>query len=208
LTMQGINESCGEWIELEPSKPEDPSFGSLMTKFAPEAYLHRSPSPSAVVLWSDFYTDTELRAAPFYCEFLRPAAYAMLVPVPSPPGRARTLLFWRERRDFDDSDRLALQLLRPHIYEVLVDAERRRGAIPPLTPREMEVLSFAAQGYANKDIARALFISVATVRKHMEHIRERTGVRSRSAAAALILPHLAPPQRLPTEEIQAPSHPS
>ncbi len=208
LMMQGINESCGEWIELEPSKPEDPSFGSLMTKFAPDAYLLRSPSPSAVVLWSDFYTDTELRALPFYCEFLRPAAYAMVVPIPSPPGRARTLLFWRERRDFNDSERFALQLLRPHIYEVFVDAERRRGAIPRLSPREMEVLSLAAQGYDNRDIAGVLFISVATVRKHMEHIRERTGVRSRSAAAALILPHLAPPQRLPTEERRALSSPT
>jgi hypothetical protein len=33
-----------------------------------------------------------------------------------------------------------------------------------------------------------LYISVGTVRKHMEHIFDRTGVRSRSAAAAAALP--------------------
>jgi DNA-binding CsgD family transcriptional regulator len=36
-----------------------------------------------------------------------------------------------------------------------------------------------------------LFISVGTVRKHMEHIFDRTGVRSRALAAALVMPHLS-----------------
>jgi len=56
-----------------------------------------------------------------------------------------------------------------------------------------------AQGYSNAEIGRILIISVATVRKHMEHIFDRTGVRTRSAAAALALPSdLRPlPTRLP-----------
>jgi DNA-binding CsgD family transcriptional regulator len=49
-----------------------------------------------------------------------------------------------------------------------------------------------AQGYSNADIARILFISVSTVAKHMEHIFDRTGVRTRSAAAALALPQVRP----------------
>ena len=35
-------------------------------------------------------------------------------------------------------------------------------------------------------IASELFISVATVRKHLEHIYDRTGVRTRAKAAALM----------------------
>ena len=50
------------------------------------------------------------------------------------------------------------------------------------------MLQLVGQGYSNADIGRMLFISVATVRKHMEHIFDRTGVRTRSAAAALVLP--------------------
>ena len=46
-----------------------------------------------------------------------------------------------------------------------------------------------SQGYSNADIAKTLFISVATVRKHMENIFNRTQVRTRGAAAALALPH-------------------
>ena len=79
-------------------------------------------------------------------------------------------------------------LLRPHLHEVYLDAERRRRGIPHLSRREREVLQLAAQGHSNADIARILFISVSTVRKHMEHIFDRTGVRTRSAAATLALP--------------------
>ena len=68
-------------------------------------------------------------------------------------------------------------LLRPHLHEVYLDADRRRRGIPHLSRRELEVLQLASQGYSNADIARILFISVATVRKHMEHIFDRTGVR-------------------------------
>ena len=50
-------------------------------------------------------------------------------------------------------------------------------------------LRLAAQGYGNHDIARELFISVGTVRKHFEHIFDRTGTRTRAAAAALMMPH-------------------
>jgi DNA-binding CsgD family transcriptional regulator len=75
---------------------------------------------------------------------------------------------------------------------VFLDAERRRHEIPYLSRREREVLQLAGQGYSNAEIARALFISVATVRKHMEHIFDRIGVRTRSAAAALALPQVSP----------------
>jgi DNA-binding CsgD family transcriptional regulator len=95
--------------------------------------------------------------------------------------------FFRSGRDFIERDRLVLQLLRPHLHEVYLDAERRRHGTPHLSRREREVLQLAPQGYSNADIARLLFISVATVRKHMEHIFDRTGVRNR-AAAALALP--------------------
>ena len=81
------------------------------------------------------------------------------------------------------ADRLVLQLLRPHLHEVYLDAERRRHGIPHLSRRELEVLQPAAQGFSNADIAWILFVSLAAVAKHMEHIFDRTGVRTRSAAA-------------------------
>jgi ATP/maltotriose-dependent transcriptional regulator MalT len=65
-----------------------------------------------------------------------------------------------------------------------------------LSRREWEVLRLAADGHGNADIARILVVSVGTVRKHMEHIFDRTGVRTRSAAVAKMMPRLlgGPPQ--------------
>ncbi|GKS89812.1 response regulator [Acidovorax sp. SUPP2539] len=59
--------------------------------------------------------------------------------------------------------------------------------LPPvaLTPRETEVLSWLAKGKTNRDIADILGMSPRTVNKHLEHIFEKLGVETRTAAAAL-----------------------
>lgn len=54
-----------------------------------------------------------------------------------------------------------------------------------LTPRETEVLSWLAKGKTNRDIADILGMSPRTVNKHLEHIYEKLGVETRSAATAL-----------------------
>ena len=60
-------------------------------------------------------------------------------------------------------------------------------AIGALTDRQKEVLACAARGLADKEIADHLKISAATARTHMERIRERLGVPTRTAAVALWL---------------------
>lgn len=55
----------------------------------------------------------------------------------------------------------------------------------PLTPRETEVLSWLAKGKTNRDIADILGMSHRTVNKHLEHIFEKLGVETRSAATAI-----------------------
>jgi DNA-binding NarL/FixJ family response regulator len=49
-----------------------------------------------------------------------------------------------------------------------------------LSPREAEVLSLVASGERDRDIAEQLNISVATVRSHLDRIRDKTGRRRRS----------------------------
>jgi DNA-binding NarL/FixJ family response regulator len=60
-----------------------------------------------------------------------------------------------------------------------------RLAQAALTPRESEVLSWLAKGKTNKDIADILGLSPRTVNKHLEHIFDKLGVETRSAAAAI-----------------------
>jgi DNA-binding CsgD family transcriptional regulator len=60
-----------------------------------------------------------------------------------------------------------------------------------LTRRESQVLSWAAQGKTNSEIADMLSMSLPTTKKHMEHILQKLGVRTRTAAAAIALQSLS-----------------
>lgn len=52
-----------------------------------------------------------------------------------------------------------------------------------LSPREYEVLQLLAQGQTNREIARALTVSISTVKIHVEHILAKLGVCDRTQAA-------------------------
>lgn len=53
-----------------------------------------------------------------------------------------------------------------------------------LTRREAEVLVWVAQGKSNAEIGTILELSARTVQKHLEHIYQKIGVETRTAAAA------------------------
>src|SRR5262249_61129646 len=57
-------------------------------------------------------------------------------------------------------------------------------ALPSLTSREREILALVHQGRSNKDIARQLAISSATVKNHMHNILQKLQVSRRGQAAA------------------------
>ena len=61
-------------------------------------------------------------------------------------------------------------------------ADENLGAL--LTPREIEVLTAVSAGSGNKAIARALDISLHTVKFHLESIFRKLGVRTRAEAVA------------------------
>lgn len=52
-----------------------------------------------------------------------------------------------------------------------------------LTPREIQVMELVEQGLKNKEIARELCIQPGTVKIHLKHIFEKTGVRGRYGLA-------------------------
>ncbi len=54
--------------------------------------------------------------------------------------------------------------------------------LDPLTEREQEILSLIAQGHSNQQIADALFISVGTVKGHVNHIFSKLDVKNRTQA--------------------------
>ncbi len=54
-----------------------------------------------------------------------------------------------------------------------------RRNLPRLTPREYEIVTLICRGMKNKQIADALSITIGTVKVHLMHIFEKTGVKDR-----------------------------
>jgi DNA-binding CsgD family transcriptional regulator len=61
--------------------------------------------------------------------------------------------------------------------------EAPAASSPPLTPREREVAELLAQGQTNAEIASALYMSVAAVKKHVNAMLHKYGLKNRTQLA-------------------------
>jgi LuxR family maltose regulon positive regulatory protein len=87
----------------------------------------------------------------------------------------------------------ALDLIRPVIVRARDQTLAARSGLriptavlgqarESLSKREQEVFDLLARGLTNKEIASALYIAESTVKRHLQHIYEKLGVRSRTEA--------------------------
>ena len=139
----------------------------------------------SVIKISDFYSARQWHSTGFYHDCARPEGieHELTLCLPAGPGRILRLVFVRgPGPDFSDRDRDLLTVLRPHLHQAYLDAERRRHPSPQLTDRHWDLLHLLAAGHTNAQIARRLGISEGTVRTHLEHIYRLLGVSSRAAA--------------------------
>jgi DNA-binding NarL/FixJ family response regulator len=59
----------------------------------------------------------------------------------------------------------------------------------PLSARELRVLQLVIDGYSDREIADALFISRRTVTSHVSSVLNKLGVNSRTSAAVYAVRH-------------------
>lgn len=142
----------------------DKSFGNA----AITDWLHRfdaANSKSASVIWGVAVSESEA------LRFLQAGARGVLRRTSEPETLVTCLRSvtggrtWLEDGIFSQCERLPYQ---------------RRSQ---LTPRELEVAGLVEQGMRNRDIARSLGIQTGTVKIHLKHIFEKTGVRGRYGLA-------------------------
>lgn len=89
---------------------------------------------------------------------------------------------------------LALKLSKPKIKTVVVEKEvyvtRNDGFVLDesqvaqlgLSKRELEILGLLAQGHSNQEIAAKLFVSLSTVKTHLQNLFEKLDVKRRTQA--------------------------
>jgi DNA-binding CsgD family transcriptional regulator len=157
-------------------------------------YPDRSGDVRSVTKVSDFYSARQWHNTAMYSEYVRlwGSEHKMLLCLPAGPLRIARLIFSREPGpDFSERDRALLTLLRPHLHQAYLDAERRRRGTPQLTPRQWELLRLVAAGHTNAQIGRRLGVSEGTTRKHLENIYARLQVSSRTAAVTRAFPDRA-----------------
>jgi DNA-binding CsgD family transcriptional regulator len=151
----------------------------------------------AVTKTSDFYSARQWHSTGMYIDCIRPQGleHHLMLALPelpeaaAAPGRYVRLVLHRSLGpDFSERDRALLVLLRPHLHQACLDAERRRHPVPRLTPRQNDLLRLLAAGHTNAQIARRLGISEGTVRTHLENIYEKLNVSSRTAAVIRAFP--------------------
>lgn len=73
-------------------------------------------------------------------------------------------------------------VLAPSVAATLI--RRTTAGSSTITEREVQVLHLLSSGLSNKEIARELFVSEATVKSHLSHIYPKLGVDTRAGAVA------------------------
>jgi DNA-binding CsgD family transcriptional regulator len=182
----------GQVAPVEAADDEDPDESPFWEHYwgsLPCSYPDRTGDLRSVTKISDFYSARQWHSTAMYQDCFRQMEHEIMVCLPADPGwtagpgaTVRLIFVRGPGRDFSERDRALLTLLRPHLQQAYLDAERRRHPVAELTPRQGELLHLVAAGHTNTQIARRLGLSEGTVRTHLENIYERLHVSSRVAA--------------------------
>jgi DNA-binding NarL/FixJ family response regulator len=140
--------------------------------------LRRRPQPPEVIVLTTFDADELVLRA------LRAGASGYLLK-DTPPARIVEAI----RRTAAGDPILSPAITRKLISLAAADhreAERARGVLDGLTSREREVALAIAAGKSNAELARDLYVTVATIKAHVSRILAKLGLDNRTQIALLV----------------------
>lgn len=151
-------------------------------------YQRCSTEPVAI---SDVLSRRDFRRLEIYTQLCRDlgTADSLRVYLPAGAEQARFFFFDRARWGFGARERMLVRTLRPYLtlWRTRWEDARPSGAVARLSAREREILGRVAAGRSNVEVARELWLSPHTVRKHLENIYRKLGVSNRTEAAGMLL---------------------
>ena len=183
--LEVVGEAAGgiEAIEALASTPADVVLMDVrmpgITGIEATARILAAPSAPRVIVLTTFDLDE------YVLDAVRAGASGFLLKDAEPEqllGAIRTV----HRGDAVIAPQMTRRLLA-HVVPILDQAPTRATpalatTLEQLTAREREVLELIAQGMSNQEIARALFLSEATVKTHVAHLLAKTSSRDRVQA--------------------------
>lgn len=143
--------------------------------------------------WSDIETTGRLtKPAQHLFAAIRdvmPVDGGLVIPIHDERGWAGLIGLYQEDRQLPQEVISAVKLIAIYALERAKALSPAATAPPPsscpLTPRQRELLAFAASGKSDWDIAQLLGISAKTANEHLEKAKQALGVRTRAQAVAL-----------------------
>ena len=169
LTVVGEASDSGSALELvRKTRPDlvlmDLNLGTGPGGAEITAALRALPEPAHVLVLTTYDTEADILAA------LDAGAAGYLLK-DAPPEELFRAVRGAARGE---------TVLAPAVAAKLVRRASSPG--PVLTDREVEILELLADGLPNKELAKRLYVSEATVKSHLAHIYTKLGVDSRTAA--------------------------
>lgn len=200
-------------VLIEPAFP--PEAHALYARHAFENPLvarYQRTQDGRAYRFSDVSSSEELHATALYREFYAPIGleYQIAFTLPHAPDRLLAIALSRRDHDFSDHERELLDRARPFLIQTYRNAiehtrlqaelelRRRHSQLPlehprlaaglaqrGVTKREAEVLSFAATGISDRQVADVLGLSERTIQTHLRRCYIKLEVHTRAQAVAL-----------------------
>ncbi len=165
---------------------------------------HLQSAQSSILRTTDLMSDAEREKTVIYKRCFEPFGlyYSVDISIMYKGRPLGLLALYRQKvqGDFTDRELFMLQLLAEHLNarfygEAMPDSASSENLLLKkaalkygLSEREREILSMIVSGMTNDEISGALSITPNTLKKHLQHIYAKTGIRSRTRLASLCFP--------------------